>query len=1020
MKEYVIRKDWQDPEYLSFQRLPARAYYIPFDNVASAKIGERGASAFYKNLNGLWSFRMFDRPEHVGCDTLAGDADLTGWDPMDVPSCWQMTGRYDIPIYTNVNYPIPADMPYVPDQNPTGVYARDFWLPESFASRRTHLRFEGVDSAFYVYVNGVKVGYSQVPHLPSEFDITDAVRPGKNRLTIMVMKFSDGTYLEDQDMWRMSGLWRDCYLLSRTEKSLWDVKVAADYECTDGSGALCVAPSFLPGVDASDFTMLYTLYDAQGKDIWSTVCKGASPVEVKLDNVKAWSNETPNLYRLLIEVSTGADVDEVLAFNVGFRRVAIVNGIFTVNGVAIKIRGVNRHDTNPDSGHTCSLEDMRRDLIQMRHYNITAIRTSHYVNDPRFLDLCDQYGFFVVDECDLEAHGCYFFRDKEADKHVSNRPDYRAAYLDRCERMYQRDKNHPCVIMWSLGNESEFGVNHVAMADFLHKMDSRPVHYDPAYDDPCVDVISRMYTEYTTEIPAQIEKNHGRPFFLCEYSHAMGNSSGDMDDYWKVIYSHPESMGGCIWEWADHGLRQYDENGKPYFVYGGDFGDKPNDGNFCVDGLVTPDREGKPGVLEAKKAYEPVKAIAVRLNKGRIAIKNYRFFANLEDIDAYWRITRNGVLVQQGEFGTLGGIEPWKTRYFDVPYAMPDPTDRGEYHLTISFVLNRDTWFEKRGYEISFTQFLLKAGAPAAETSGAEYHAPLTVNDEGRDVVISGDAFAYTFSKDNGLPVSMVKDGMELLKEGFRFNLTRAFIDNDRDRDTWRRLNLDYVKSRLSSFQLETYSADAVKLNATYVLGAFVQPAFCTVTAAWTVTADGVIRSEMDVKRQYEPNMEIPLPRFGLECVLTEGFENVEWFGRGPTESYVDKKYAARFGRFKSTVTDMTVHYVFPQENGSHAETRFMGLTDRRGLGLAVLGEPEFSFSTHHYSTADLQNARHDHELVARKETVLNIDYRHNGIGTASCGPRLNPKYCFTEREFHFSFRLCPYFAEDVSLDNLY
>ncbi|MBE6952933.1 MAG: DUF4981 domain-containing protein [Ruminococcaceae bacterium] len=1022
MKEYVLAKDWENPERISNNRLPARAYYIPFQNVPAARNGERGSSDYYKNLNGRWAFRWFARPEHVTEADLAADVDLSAWDVQDVPSCWQMSGKYDVPVYTNVNYPIPVDIPYVPNENPTGVYVRDFILPQHFEARRTHIRFEGVDSVFYVFVNGQKVGYSQGAHLPSEFDITDYIHPGKNRVTVEVIKFSDGTYLEDQDMWRLSGLWRDCYLLSRVEKSLWDVKIVADYNCEDKSGLLTVEPSYLPDIDGSGCTLLVTLYDPSGMDIVSAVSKGSEPVEFKLPEVLPWSNEQPRLYRLVIELSAGDEVDEVLAFDVGFRHVEIVDGIFTVNGVPIKIRGVNRHDTHPDSGHTVSMDNMREDLIQMRAHNITAIRTSHYINDPRFLELCDRFGFFVIDECDLEAHGCdvFMWRDDLPDGEsmiVANRHDYRLAFLNRCARMYHRDKNHACVIMWSLGNESRFGENHVAMADYLHENDTRPVHYEGGYDALCLDVVSRMYTSFE-KIGEMCNQHRGRPFFLCEYSHAMGNSNGDMEDYMTEFYAHPESMGGCIWEWADHGIRQYDENGKPYFVYGGDFGDMPNDGNFCVDGLVTPDREAKSGLLEVKKAYEPVKAVAVRLNKGRIAIKNYRFFANLDDIDAYWRITRNGVLVQQGEFGTLAGIEPFKTRYFDVAYQIPEKDEAAEYHMTISFVLNRDTWYQKRGYEISFTQFVLQARqAPAPKPIRAD--APLAFNDEGRDLTITGADFEYKISKDTGLLSSMVFNGTELLAKGFAYNLNRAWIDNDRqDHQIWHEEGIDRIQSRLSSLKLLEQNDEVVRIEAHHVHSGYSVRPVSEATSVWTITADGMIDVAVDAKRQRYEN--INLPRFGFECLLKEGMEFIEWYGRGPSESYIDKKRAARFGRYHQTVTEATTHYIFPQENGSHAETRFAGITDRRGLGLAILGEPEFSFSAHHYTTADFHKAQHDNELVARKETALNIDYRQQGIGTASCGRYLAEKYRFNEMEFSYSFRLKPYFSEDTSLDSMY
>jgi beta-galactosidase len=823
LKEYVNIKEWQNPELIAINRSPLRAYYIPFQNVQAAMSGERGKSERYKNLNGKWKFMWVDRPERAPSDFADFNKDLSEWECADVPSCWQMTLKYDPPVYSNENYLFPLDPPFVSDYNPTGLYVRDFTLPETFAGMDVNIRFEGVDSAFYLYINGTRVGYSKGAHLPSEFDITQYLRAGRNRVALMVLKFSDGSYLEDQDMWRMSGLWRDCYLLARPKVKLWDVKLIADLKNGYADGELNIMPTCV-GESPKALTLKTTLYSPDGEIVCEKETGAKESVTFEVENVSTWSNELPRLYKLICELKERGKTLEVLAFNVGFRKVEIIDGIFMINGAPVKIRGVNRHDTNPDSGHTVSMEDMRRDLVEMRRHNITAIRTAHYTNDPRFLDLCDEYGFFVIDECDLEAHGCWVYL-KDEEKYTANRPDFRMAYLDRCARMYERDKNHASVIIWSLGNESQFGSNHVAMADYLHSVDTRPVHYEGGYDALCLDVVSRMYTHHE-KIAEMCEKHKDRPFFLCEYSHAMGNSNGDMMDYMNAFYSNPSSMGGCIWEWAEHGLRVIGEDGKEKFLYGGDFGDKPNDGVFCIDGLATPDRKARSGLMEVKKIYEPVKAVAVRLQKGRIAIKNLRYFENLDDIDAYWRVTRNGKLVEQGALGTLAGIEPWKTRYFDVPYTYPEDGD-AEYHLTVSFVLNRDTWYEKKGYEISFTQFVLaertekKALAYAAKT-------PLKLDDGGEVIRISGEDFEYGFSKRDGLLCSIVFNGDELLASPLRFNLNRGWIDNDRpDYKTWEKEQLKYMGSRLESFALAQQSGDEIVFKGVYVLGAFaVRPLF--------------------------------------------------------------------------------------------------------------------------------------------------------------------------------------------------
>ncbi len=1011
MKEYTACKEWQDPSVPAVNRLSARAYYIPFQSAFAALDGSRRLSVRYKNLNGRWSFRWFDRPEHAPEDPSV--CSLEGWDTQDVPSCWQMCGKYDVPVYTNVNYPIPLDPPYVPDANPTGVYVRDFTLPDSFDGMRTHIRFEGVDSAFYVFVNGRKIGYSKGAHLPSEFDITESVRKGVNRIAVTVIKHSDGTYLEDQDMWRMSGLWRDCCLLARPESMLWDVGITADLESDMTTGVFRAEPA--AEGDTSGRTLKTKLFAPDGSVVFECEKPVGEPVECRIENVRRWTNETPVLYRAVFELSGGCCPAEAVAFNVGFRHVEIVDGIFTVNGAAIKIRGVNRHDTNPDSGHTVSMADMRRDLVQMRRHNITAIRTSHYINDPRFLDLCDELGFFVVDECDIETHGAHYFREEGHEElYMCSDPRFKLSFLDRCARMFARDRNHACVIMWSLGNESQFGENHVAMADFLHEHDSRPVHYCEARDALCVDVVSSMYPN-PDKVPELFEAAKGRPYFFCEYSHAMGNSNGDICDYVKLIDACPTSMGGCIWEWADHGIRTVGKSGKETFFYGGDFGDKPNDGNFCVDGLVSPDREPRSGLLEVKKAYEWVKALAVRSSRDRISIKNCRFFGKLDDVEAYWDIIRNGRVIRSGSFGSLAGIDPGKSRYFSVDTDVP--CDGAEYFLNVSFRLGRETWYAERGYEVAFTQIALSEGmesSPARLSGNA-----LELDDGGEYVSVKCDDTVFSFAKDTGLPASIVAEGTELLASPFRFNLTRAAIDNDsQDIEAWRRMYVDRMQTRLESFALVSSSDDSVVLHGAYVLSPYVVTPFWRVEADWIVNRSGELFCEMNVK--YLKSEARVLPRFGFEFMLAGGFENVEWYGRGPTESYIDKKFAARFGHYSARVSDLFTHYVKPQENGSHAETRYAGITDRRGLGLAILGAPEFSFSAHHYTTADIASAAHDSELVPRAETVVNLDARQNGIGSASCGPYLQEKYRFIGGNFDFAFRLRPYFAEDAELEKLY
>ncbi|MBR3692446.1 MAG: DUF4981 domain-containing protein [Clostridia bacterium] len=1017
-------RDWCNPGLLHRNRLPSRTPFIPYADEAGALEELRGVSPFYKSLCGEWYFKWLPRPDAAPADLGAPEADYSAWDRIDVPSCWQMTYKYDLPIYTNVNYPIPLDPPFVPDENPTGLYVRDFTLPASFRGGRTHIRFEGVDSAFYLYVNGSEVGYSKGAHMPSEFDISPYLTEGSNRIALKVLKFSDGTYMEDQDMWRMGGLWREVYLLSFGTASFADLSLRGDVDDSYTEGQL-KAEVRLSG-DLAGRSLRARLYDPAGELIReeSFAAEECISFGMEIPEAELWTAETPNLYRLTLTLSGDNCADVCIASDVGFRRIEIVKGVFKINGRAVKLHGVNRHDTNPDTGHTVSMEDMIRDLVEMRRHNVNAIRTSHYINDPRFLTLCDRYGFYVIDECDIETHGDHLLMlpDKEdptkrVRSTISDLEMYATSYVDRAERMYLRDKNHPCIVMWSLGNESHEGRNHELMAEYLHRVDDRPVHYERAYDAPYLDVVSRMYTHYD-DIAAECKKSGNRPFFLCEYSHAMGNSNGDIMDYIKVMDSIPNMMGGCVWEWADHGLRIDLPDGRKGFAYGGDFGDKPNDGNFCVDGLVTPDRESRSGVLEMKKAYEPVIAEDFDAEAGSVYIRNRYVFSDLSHLAAHWTVTENGMIIAQGIIPSLS-VPAGRRRKFDLGIEMPVGRIGCEYFLDISFELNHDLWFEDRGYEIGHTQFALHPALTEAGFPEILPEAPVTSVTEDRFTVTVGEK-RYAFSLDTGLPCSICFEGKELLASPFRFNVWRAPTDNDRGLSggvlkEWTRENLKDYTSRLDSFGF-VGKADRVIVAGAYTLGAYTRMPLLRVKATWEISSAGMTCS-IDVERTAPM---YTLPRFGFEMLLSAGMDNVEWFGPGFYENYVDQAYYATVGRYTAKVSEMTEYYIMPQENGTRSDVRFAGITAKSGIGLAILGEPRFCFSAQHYTTLDLTDARHDYELVARPETCLNIDYKHYGIGSGSCGPTAAPKYAFNEENFSFSFRICPYAAEDTSLDMLF
>ena len=711
--------DWQNQHLLSRNREPARAHFIPFADEATAFTGERAASSRFRLLNGLWKFFYSPNPFDMPDGFAAEQVDLTSWDSLPVPSNWQMHG-YDKPHYTNVNFPIPADPPFVPDENPVGLYRHTFTLEANdpvFSGEQLLIVFEGVDSAFYLFVNGRQVGYSQGPHMPAEFNLTGYVRPGKNTLAVQVFKWSDGTYLEDQDMFRLSGIFRDVYLLWTPPVYVQDFRMRTDLDAAykDAILDLQVTLKNNATAPASGSQVNVKLLDADGNVHFDRViaqpgnlAPGAkTTLELKQDiqDPLKWSAEEPHLYTLLISLSRAKEpAHEVICSKVGFRKVEISGVVFMVNGKAVKLQGVNRHDTHPDLGHAVSLKSMVKDVTLMKQHNINCVRTSHYPNDPRWLDLCDRYGLYVVDEADLETHG---FGPAGNIDQISDDPDWEEAYLDRAVRLVERDKNHPSIIIWSLGNESGYGCNHDAMAAWIRQADpTRPIHYERARESKIVDMVSVMYPTVERLEEEGAREDDLRPFFMCEYAHAMGNGPGNLREYWETIRKHPRLMGGCVWEWVDHSVRMHTECGEEWFAYGGDFGDEPNDGDFCVDGLNFPDRIPYPGLIEYKKIIEPVLIECVDLAKEIVRLTNRYAFKNLSTLQGTWNIVSGSTILQQGVLPPLA-IGPGESKEFTLPYHLPKPGGQGEYWLNFSFTLTLDCLWAAHGFELANAQFLL-------------------------------------------------------------------------------------------------------------------------------------------------------------------------------------------------------------------------------------------------------------------------------------------------------------------------
>ncbi len=976
----------------------SRAYFVPFPCGCASKNAERGESTFFKSLCGEWNFKFFKSVNDV-CDLST-----EGSDKLTVPMSWQMAlGRgYDVPNYTNVNYPIPYDPPFVPDENPCGLYSRKFTVPAAMAGKKIYLNFEGVDSAFYVWVNDEFAAYSQVSHMTSEIDVTSLVHAGENEIKVLVLKWSDGTYLEDQDMWRMSGIFREVYLLFRDETHIRDIFVHCDLDdsFTDAD--------FTVDVDVTGkATVEWTLDCPCGETIFSGKCdvdESGKIVVPTIKNAKLWSDEEPNLYNLTLHCG-----NEYITLPIGARRVEIKDGCVVINGKKVKAKGVNRHDSHHLLGHATPVEHMVRDIMIMKAHNVNMVRTSHYPNDPRFTALCDKYGIYVCDETDLETHGA---RPWYA---LSRSPEWEGEYVDRVQRMVERDKNHPCVIFWSLGNESGWGQNHVAMHTWIKSRDtSRIVHYEGAnydYNDgkylrDVTDIESRMYPSPTWCDNYCKAPERDEPLFLCEYSHAMGNGPGDLRDYWEVIEANDNFFGGCVWEFIDHSVAIGDKYGDPSFTYGGDFGDHPNDGNFCVDGLVYPDRRVHTGLEELKQAIMPV---AVReVKPGTVAIKSRRYFKSLSDISMAWTVKVDGKAVKSGVHPNLD-IAPEAEEVFEIVPENELPA-HGTVTLDLSFRQNKPTEWADVGYEVGFAQFIYER-AEKIKAAPALYPVELCENREEYTVTVGETV--YKISKFSGMITDICDNGEHLITKPVVPQIWRAPTDNDRN------VQWDWRNSSIHNAKVKCYSTEVVKADENEAvilskisLAAAPNEVVLRADVTYTVKYGMGIKIACDVKWNVQKKH---YPRFGMRLTMPEGAEQMRYFGYGPNESYVDKRLASKLGEYKSTVTENYEPYVFPQENSSHWGCRWADVHTVAGHGFLFTSCEPFSFNASHFSPEQLTETRHHYELKREPETTVMLDMRMDGIGSNSCGPELAEKYRFNETEFSSSVTIKPVFAAEVN-----
>ncbi|NEW04965.1 DUF4981 domain-containing protein [Paenibacillus sp. SYP-B3998] len=993
--------------------MEARAYFIPFADEASAFTLERGGSDRFLLLNGQWDFHYAssaaEAPEHFYKQEIATDE----WRSIPVPGHWQLHG-YGKPHYTDLYYPFPVDPPRVPSENPTGSYRRTFQIPPNWVGQQITLNFQGVDSAFHVWVNGVEVGYSQGSRLASEFDVTPYVREGSNLLAVRVYQWSDGSYLEDQDMWWLSGIFRDVYLVMQPKLQVYDFfcRTELDAECIDAELQVDITlrnqNALQQGAEID--IRLFDSYFSEIASVRSGVPfidnGGMTTINERLHVAcpRKWTAETPYLYVLLITIRDGAGhVLETIPWRVGFRKVEIAGGQMLVNGKAIMLRGVNRHDHHPDTGRALSISTMVEDILLMKRFNINAVRTAHYPNDPRFYELCDRYGLYVMEETDLETHGFELLGDENR---LCNDPTWEAPYVDRMERMVKRDKNHASILMWSLGNESGFGSNHEAMAAWCHAYDStRLVHYEGDREAKVCDVVSTMYSSHEKCI-GFAEKDSDKPHILCEYAHAMGNGPGGLKEYWDIFYSSPRMQGGFVWEWIDHGLRQYTETGQAYFAYGGDFQDEPNNGNFVIDGLVSPDRVPSPGLLELKKIMEPIVTEVLDAASGHIRIHNKYDFITLEHVRLVWRVDVSGEVVQSEELA-VPKIAPGASAELHIPFRKPTAANDADAWCTLSFVTKADTIWGSNGHEVAWTQFALPVKT-VIQVKPSVTVGPVRYDLERGQLRVEALNSLATFDQHKGFLKAWHQAGIPLFQKGPQLTIWRAPIDNDMYVVAdMRKAYLDRMQHSLRDFAWSENEEGELVVSSQIRFAPPVHEWGIDCEYRYTFGRNGILSLELHGKPY--GNLPAVFPRIGIELELNQSLNKVVWSGRGPGESYPDSQQASRFGKYQSVIDDLYTPYVYPQENGNRSDVKWVSFTDSMGAGLLVAGKPQFNFSAHPYTTADLDGAKHTIDLSKRDYITLHVDYMQNGLGSNSCGPAQLPAYQLKPHEFLFQLDFIPF-----------
>lgn len=1014
----------QDMDVVRAGTMPDRSYYIP--SPAKNPTEEKADNSSVMMLNGTWAFRYYESAEKAEPE-VRGDGEI------EVPGNWQYFG-YDTHQYVNIDYPIPYMPPYVPKENPCGCYQRDF-VVEKMGTDRFFLNLEGADSCHYVFLNGQMAGYSQVSHSTSEYEITGLLKEGVNNIVIMVLKWCDGTYLEAQDKFRMSGIFRDIYVLRRPEQFLFDYTVKTRYTPDEGEIEILMSPT------CENLSREITILNNK-KETITCLATTKNKVVIKVDKPVPWNAEAPYLYRLELRTDRECILDRI-----GIREVTVSDRQVKLNGKRILLKGVNRHESHPDTGYVCSLERMKKDLAMMKKANLNAVRTSHYPDCPQFYRLCDEYGFYVCDEADMETHGAWTSRGSRDDE-IYNRTQrderFRIPFVDRVTRLVMRDKNRPCVLIWSLGNESGYGDNACAALRQVRTLDdTRLIHYESTvvsreeagkYDQSGLDMVGIMYPELET-VEKYFKKDYEKPLVLTEYAHAMGNGPGGLKEYFDQFYKYDSLAGGFVWEWCDHAVLERTENGEEHYLYGGDFGEKLHDGNFCVDGLVYPDRRPHTGLRELWNCARPVRIIR---ENNTYYLTNHLDFVNCRDyLSLNWTVKSNGKLLDSG---TMPGISAEPGETVRLPLVLKD-YEGTRLYLKIDMIKNNSCGLLQEGDFLGFEQFKLESRKgtgtdriTCGDPKAAQEQAGIEVLDTHETVEIKGSSFLYCFGKKEGSFVSMEREGQVISSSPVEYVMYRAPADNDMTISgrmpgvlpegmlSWKNLGLGELKpytldvkiccrKRLGDNQLELQDLsplerrggiDMVEICCPLYLACDHMEPLAQITAVYKIDAGGNVQISLDTRIRQDISW---LPRFGLRFLLRKEMDTCSYFGYGPGESYWDKKEGCYKDWFTQAVKDMHEDYIRPQENGSRFGTECCVLKDS-SIGLRISSEKSFSFSVSEYTLQELEKKTHHFLLEKSGSTVLHLDYCMSGLGTGSCGPLVRPGYRLSENQFVFTFRM--------------